>query len=240
MITRREKTVFMVTVAVAIAVILSLCASFGHGKNAGAATLEIKTFRLLNSGIINPALDRIMPLVTDFRRWKFFVIFVWSALVLFGGTRGRWVALVLIVFIVSSDQLTSHLIKPLVSRTRPCDILGRVHLWYGSEGWITTPAHVTQSYKSSFSFPSGHSANITPSMLFLGLVYRRFLVAFLTLAALVALSRIYIGVHWPLDVAAGVSIGAVLGWLAYIIYRMLPWVNQAETTEGISTKEQSR
>jgi len=153
-------------------------------KGSQGDSFDLKVFRFLNGGTRNPLFDAVMPVITDFRKWRIVVLLVWS-------------------------------------RMRPCEILGNVHLWYGKEGWITTPAQVVQSYKSSFSFPSSHAANITASMLFLGLVYRRALTFTLLFAALVSFSRIYIGVHWPLDVLGGIAIGSILGWTAFLLYRKI-------------------
>ena len=178
-------------------------------------------FRFLNGSIANPVFDAIMPIVTDFRRWRIVLILVWSLLVLLGGTKGKWAAFMLIPLVAASDQISSNLIKSIVERMRPCEVLGSIHLWYGPEGWITTPTEIVQSYKSSFSFPSSHAANITASMLFLGLIYRRLLVPLLAIAVLVSFSRIYIGVHWPSDVAVGMLIGALLAWPAFAIFRRI-------------------
>jgi undecaprenyl-diphosphatase len=185
------------------------------------SSTEVRLFRFLNGSLANPVLDRVMPFVTDFRRQRIWLLLVWSALVILGGQRGRWAALMLIPLVTASDQISSHLIKPLVGRIRPCEVLGGVHLWYGAEGWLTTPAEVLRSYKSSFSFPSSHAANITASMLFLGLVYRRWIAVLLAVAVLVSYSRIYIGVHWPSDAAVGMVIGALLAWPAYLVFKLL-------------------
>jgi undecaprenyl-diphosphatase len=185
------------------------------------SSLEVRVFRFLNEGVANPVLDAVMPVVTDFKRSRWLLIVVWAGLVLFGKEKGRWAALMLIPLIAASDQISASLIKPLVERMRPCEVLGGVHLWYGPEGWITTPVEVVRSYKSSWSFPSSHATNITAGMLFLGLVYRKALIPLLALAVLVSWSRIYIGVHWPLDVLAGMAIGAALGWLVYLVFRKI-------------------
>ena len=184
-----------------------------------STSLDVRAFRILNGALVNPVFDTIMPFATDFDKWRIVVILIWAALVILGKTRGRWAALVLIPVIVASDQLSSGVMKPLIERMRPCEVLGNVHLWYGPDGWITTPAELVRSYKSSFSFPSGHAANITASMLFLGLVYRRALAPLLAVAAVVSFSRIYIGVHWPSDVLAGMALGTAIGALAYVLFR---------------------
>jgi undecaprenyl-diphosphatase len=194
-----------------------------------STSLDVRAFRLLNGSAANPLFDAIMPFATDFDKWRIVVILVWAALVIRGKAKGRWAALALIPVIAVSDQISSGLMKPLIERLRPCDVIGNVHLWHGAEGWITTPAEIGRSYKPSFSFPSGHAANITASMLFLGLVYRRALAPLLAVAVIVSFSRIYIGVHWPSDVLAGMALGAAIGALAYALFRRLYRESAKET-----------
>ncbi len=188
---------------------------------ADEGSLEVRVFRLLNSRAANPVLDFVMPIITDLKRSRIMLLLVWAALVLFGGNRGKWAAVMLIPLVAATDQLSASVIKPLVGRSRPCELLGSIHLWYGLEGWITTPAEVVRSYKSSFSFPSSHATNITGSMLFLGLAFRKTLWPLLFVAALVSYSRVYIGVHWTSDIIVGMSLGALLGWLAWIAFGKL-------------------
>lgn len=184
------------------------------------SSIDAKIFRYCNGSIVNPVLDWLMPFMTEFRRWRVFLILVWCWLVLFGKTKGRWAAFMLIPLVAASDQLTASVLKPLTERMRPCEVLGNVHFWYGENGWIWTPAEVVGGFKTSFSFPSTHASNITASMLFLSLVYRRWLPYIcLSIAVLVSFSRIYNGVHWPSDVLGGMLTGAALAWAAYEIFK---------------------
>ncbi len=180
---------------------------------------DARVFRFINTRLANPLFDTVMPVITDFDKSKIILLLLWSALVIFGKSKGKWVALALIPLIAASDQISSGLLKPLFQRLRPCEVLGSVHFWNSDSGWITTPIEVTRSYKSSFSFPSGHAANITASMLFIGLIYRKLLVYLLVIAAIVSFSRIYVGVHWPLDVSAGIVLGILLAALTYYIFK---------------------
>jgi undecaprenyl-diphosphatase len=64
---------------------------------------------------------------------------------------------------------------------------------------------------ASASFPSGHAATAFAAAVAIGLVHPRLRRPLLTVAAVVALSRVYLGVHYVLDVIAGSVLGAAVG-----------------------------
>ncbi|HET6941432.1 MAG TPA: phosphatase PAP2 family protein [Sphingomicrobium sp.] len=78
----------------------------------------------------------------------------------------------------------------------------------------------------NLSFPSGHSANAMMTYVALTLFlaageHRRFwFVGAVTLALLVGLSRVMLGVHWPSDVVGGWSYGLFWAFLIYVISRV--------------------
>ena len=74
--------------------------------------------------------------------------------------------------------------------------------------WDTEIAPLTKTPSSS-SFPSGHSATAAAGALTLSVLYPPFAPAFVVAGALVVLSRVYLGVHFPFDVLAGVAIGTL-------------------------------
>jgi membrane-associated phospholipid phosphatase len=64
----------------------------------------------------------------------------------------------------------------------------------------------------STSFPSGHSATAFAAAVAVGMIFPRFRRPLLALAATVALSRVYLGVHFATDVLAGSLLGAAIGF----------------------------
>lgn len=162
-------------------------------------SLDAKLFLILNRGMANPVFDIIMPFITESDNWIIPMVIIWLSLIIFGGKKGRIAAILLLFLITLSDQLTSSVIKPLVGRVRPCFALANARL-------IIHQSH-------SNSFPSSHAANMFAAAALFSVYYSRYKWIFIFLAVLVAYSRIYVGVHYPIDVL----VGAILGILCTII-----------------------
>jgi undecaprenyl-diphosphatase len=71
---------------------------------------------------------------------------------------------------------------------------------------------------SSSSFPSGHSATAAAGSLTLAALYPVLIPALLPAAVLTILSRVYLGVHYPLDVLAGSTIGVVTASVLLLVW----------------------
>ncbi len=122
-----------------------------------------------------------------------------------------WVLVSVALLITSTDQL-ANFFKYGVRRLRPCheeDLLGQMRL-------------VKAYCGGKFAFFSAHAANSFAIATFFVLLlkerFRLFPFVLLFWALLVAYSRIYIGVHYPLDVITGSLVGALFGWLFYKLY----------------------
>lgn len=79
--------------------------------------------------------------------------------------------------------------------------------------------HPLVAIPHSDSFPSGHAATAFAGATVLAALLPRAAPAFYLLAVAIAYSRLYVGVHFPLDVAAGAAIGAATALLLLAVAR---------------------
>ncbi len=186
--------------------------------------LDTRLFILLNQKWTNPVFDWLMPVLTNLNNWKIPILLVWLALLIWGGRKGRAAALLLLVTIAFSDQLSSFVLKPLVHRVRPCHVVETVRLLVGCSG--------------SFSFPSSHATNSMAAARFFAGFYPRYRWYLYGLAGTIAYTRVYVGVHYPFDVLAGATLGFLVGWLVVWGYKrfLRDWVEKEESVEKEQTE----
>jgi undecaprenyl-diphosphatase len=146
-----------------------------------------------------PGLDRVM--------WFF------SASGYFGGAwaviaivmaawapRLRPIAWQVVVALLLTQAVVDLGVKPFFARPRPFAA-------------VATSRVVGHHRPPTYSFPSGHAALSFASATVLAFGMPRLKAVWLALAALIAFSRVYIGVHYPLDVACGALLGVAVGVL---------------------------
>jgi undecaprenyl-diphosphatase len=180
---------------------------------------DIKLFYLINKGLANPLFDVFMPFITNLNNWKIPILLIWLFLMIRGGRKARVVAILLIITVVITDQLSATLIKPLVGRIRPCHVLDHVRLLVACGG--------------KYSFPSSHATNISGMAVVLSFFYRKGITWFTLLALVIGFSRIYVGVHYPLDVLGGLIIGSCAGFVVIALYLQISLKIPAINYRGI-------
>ena len=162
-------------------------------------------FLFINVYLANPVTDVIMPVVTSDMLLRVMygagvAILLWR-----GDRRLRWLVLFSAMALLLTDQLSSNLLKELIARPRPCHELSQYYLLVDCG--------------AGFSLPSTHAANVFGQAALFSYhvrAARRYLILF---ASLVALSRIFVGVHYPLDVLAGGMLGFFVGSAAAVTFK---------------------
>lgn len=120
-----------------------------------------------------------------------------------------WVLAGAALSILLADQLTSGFMKPFFERLRPCHDPrweSQIHN-YGRCGGL-------------YGFVSSHAANTFAVAMFLNLKLKGklpYLPWLFLWAAVISYTRIYLGVHYPLDVFLGALIGLSLGFLSWFL-----------------------
>lgn len=152
-------------------------------------------------------LDPVMTFISSEMGWIPFYAILLYLVFRKSGWRGLlFVVIGVVILITCSDQLSSHVFKPVFHRLRPCHdplIQDLVHLPNGHCG-------------GQYGFISSHACNTFALASFITLIMKRFykkigLLMFIW-AALVSYSRIYMGVHFPGDVLCGAAVGMILGF----------------------------
>ena len=166
-----------------------------------------KAFLHLN-GMHSPEWDEIMLWITGNMIWIPFYIFI-LFMVIYHERPYRFIFTILFLAIaVGLSDYISVIIKNLVERPRPS---------HNPE--ITGLVHIVNNYRGgNYGFVSSHAANVFATVAFLSNQFKNYKWSLVLLgwAALVSYSRIYLGVHYPLDIICGAVLGALIGVQCYV------------------------
>ena len=169
-------------------------------------------FLYLNS-LHNTWLDVVMYWVTDRFFWIPFYVGIIIFLILKFGKKVSLILLMVGILIFIADRVSSGIFKPFFERLRPCHELDIQHI-----------VHLVRGCGGKYGFVSSHAANTFALVTFLWLLLRKrvkFIGWAFLWAFLVSYSRIYVGVHYPLDILVGAILGIFFAWLVYLLYLKL-------------------
>ncbi len=171
--------------------------------------LDTQLFVFLNS-LGSETYDGFWLFITKQSNWTpFFLILLYLVYKKLGIKSTITLLLFVALLLLVSDQ-TCNLFKYIFQRLRPCN-----------NPEIKSVIRIVKS-SDTFSFFSGHAANSMATMTFLFLLlkkhYRYTFLLFL-FPLIFAYSRIYLGLHYPLDIVTGYLFGASFGFIAYKLYQ---------------------
>lgn len=199
-----------------------------------------------NQLLANPVGDVLFPFLTEVRYFYIPYAVALLAVMIFFRKRGVIAVLLLVVTIGASDQLSSTVIKKALGRPRPCHDLAleRVVTVFDPSETKAGPAdarapeiRLLVNCGSGRSFPSSHAVNNFAAAMLFALFFPRARVWLFIFAALVAYSRVYVGVHYPSDILAGAAIGAGLAWvIVRLSAHLIPAVRRVLPTPPAPTE----
>ncbi len=177
-------------------------------------------FCFINQSLANPVFDVLMPVLTDWNKtvggWSV-AIALWLLLMVKGGRTGRIIGILLIPMIIAGDRLSSEVLKGIVHRPRPCHTVGGLP--------VIEHIRLLVPCGSGYSFPSSHAFNNFALATYLTWYFRKLWWAWFLYAALMGLSRVVVGVHFPSDVAGGAILGAsYAGLYLWVVSLLAGWI----------------
>ncbi|HLU84118.1 MAG TPA: phosphatase PAP2 family protein, partial [Vicingaceae bacterium] len=175
--------------------------------------IDTQLFLFLN-GLHTPFFDVLF----EYFSGRFFWIPLYALLFVIATLKLKWKMMYFILAVVAliflSDKISVYWFKEVFMRYRPChnnDIAHLIHLVDGCGG--------------KYGFVSSHAANTFALAAFMGIILRKhfpkMLLWMLVWATVVSYSRIYLGVHYPADIAVGGMLGILIGYAVAFILKKL-------------------
>ena len=171
------------------------------------------TFFLWLNGLNAPWLDPIMVWVTERNHWfpLYALLVGWIIYRYRKETIG--LLLTIIAAVAMGDQLSSSVLKPLTHRLRPCHVPALQKL-----------IHHILDCGGQYGFVSSHAATTFALATSLWLLFGQrhpWVRWTFVWAALISYSRIYVGVHYPIDVLAGTGVGVLSAAVCVALFRAI-------------------
>jgi len=156
---------------------------------------------IIKKYVHNKYLDIIMPIVTFTGNLGVVWVVIAVALIIDKPYRviGKSIILTLIIGTIVGEGIVKHIVR----RVRPCNKQAGI-----------SPINLNPI---SYSFPSGHTLSSFAAAEMLSMYFTQYRLIFMLMAFLIALSRLYLYVHYPTDVIAGFIIGVLCSKIIFFI-----------------------
>jgi membrane-associated phospholipid phosphatase len=160
----------------------------------------------VNSKWANPFFDAIMPFLRNSTSWIPLYFFLLLFVLFNFRIKAYWWIIFFLATVAFTDMTGTYVFKHGIERIRPCnnpDMMAQLRLLVGCPG--------------GYSFTSNHAANHFGMAAFLFFTFRHLIKKWIWLAFLWAASigyaQVYVGVHYPSDIAGGMILGIIAGSL---------------------------
>ena len=179
------------------------------------SNLDLQLFLFINKKISNPIFDFVFTFLHQPYKNIWFILIVLSIWIYFiyKHKKNRLIlALIIPLGIIITDKI-GDTIKSLELRQRPYMNIEEKEMNLLIMAKKDSVGNYKNTSSSKKSFPSNHAANIFFIYFMLSTIYHKQSKYFLLLALIVAISRVYIGVHYPIDIIIGSGIGLFVGFI---------------------------
>ena len=180
--------------------------------------IDFKLLIVLNQKISNNLFDLIMPIITNEDYWRIPILCLIIYLLFFSQKKGKIVLFLLIISLGINDYFCASIIKPNISRLRPShEFLEYINLLVPRGG--------------KWSMPSNHASNMFVLATIISTFYSKTKAGIFLIAILVSFSRVYVGVHYPMDVIVGAAIGTTIAIIIISLWSFIK-VNQLKKNKS--------
>ncbi|MBE6053866.1 MAG: phosphatase PAP2 family protein [Clostridium sartagoforme] len=153
--------------------------------------LDISILNLIREIFSNSIMDKVMTFITRLGDSGF--IWILIGFVLLAQKKYRKSGFVLLIALLITSIIGEGILKNIIQRPR-------AFITYPDISIIIKPP-------ASYSFPSGHTSSSFAAAVVLGYYFKSWKYIFYIFASLIAFSRLYLFVHYPSDIVAGIILG---------------------------------
>lgn len=170
-------------------------------------------FLLLNN-LGNPVWDDFWNILTN--KWSSIPLYAVLIYLLYKslGLKGAIISIILVAGMITITDQLANVFKDAFQRPRPCR----------QEGVMEFARFIAERC-GRYGYFSAHAASSAALAIYMGLMlkpfYSKIFPILIIWAAMVAYSRIYVGVHYPGDILTGMLLGVIVGWIFYKIQQSL-------------------
>lgn len=169
-------------------------------------------FSKINSQYTNIAFDYFMPYLRNSVYWAPLYLFLLVFVTINFKAKGGWWCVIFLCLIAMTDIVSSHLFKDTFERVRPCN----------DPSFFLNVRLLVRDCPFGYSFTSSHAANHFGMAAFFFFTFRTLFkrwawIAFIW-AAMIGYAQIYVGVHYPSDIAGGGLLGVFFGSMLALFF----------------------